>query len=228
MSLALSSTRFIANEYGRFTRVSLTMTALLATLSASGCAKRGARGAPAMRQVKIGYTQHGIASWYGDPYHGRAAASGEIYDMRRMTAAHRQLPFDTTVRVESRVTKQHVEVRITDRGPFVDGRVIDLSREAARRIGLLHAGTAPVRLRVVAKPPSGALFAVQVGAFASLSRAEELRDQLEARYRDARIYAGPAGFRVVAGLGERAHAEDVRARLVRDGHRDAVVFRRTR
>jgi rare lipoprotein A len=227
MLLSLLRTRFIANEYGRFTHVACFALLLATLIAASGCAKRGAPRVPAMRDVKIGYTEEGIASWYGDPYHSRAAASGEIYDMNRLTAAHRRLPFDTMVRVESRATKESVDVRITDRGPFVDGRMVDLSREAARRIGMERAGTARVKIRVIAKPPRGELHAVQVGVFASLARAAELRDRLEGRYRDVRIYAGPAGFRVVTGIGSRTQAEEARSRLVRDGFKDSTLFRRS-
>jgi rare lipoprotein A len=147
--------------------------------------------------------------------------------MNRLTAAHRRLPFDTTVRVESRATKESVEVRITDRGPFVDGRVIDLSRAAAQRIGMLEAGTARVKLRVVAKPPAGELHAVQVRVFAALPPAEELRDRLLPRYPDARLYAAPSGYRVVVGQGGRSRAQEARDRLVRDGFKDAFVFLRS-
>lgn len=90
-----------------------------------------------------------MASWYGEPYHGRRAANGEIYDMNKMTAAHRTLPFDTLVDVLNLDNQQAVQVRITDRGPFVDGRIIDLSRAAAQQISMLGPGTAKVRLKVV-------------------------------------------------------------------------------
>src|ERR1700727_880757 len=107
----------------------------------------------------------GIASWYGHPYHGRASASGEIYDMEQMTAAHRTLPFGTEVRVHDLDNQKSVEVRINDRGPFVDGRVIDLSHAAARAIEMLGPGTARVRLEILSIPaaPAPAHFAVPVG-----------------------------------------------------------------
>ena len=87
--------------------------------------------------AKIGATETGIASWYGDPYNGRRAASGEIYDMEQFTAAHRTLPFETWVEVTDLDNGKRVEVRIIDRGPFVDGRIIDLSLAAAREIDML-------------------------------------------------------------------------------------------
>jgi len=101
-----------------------------------------------------GYEEKGEASWYGNPYHGRRAASGEIYDMNQMTAAHRTLPFDTRVWVESLVDGSGVELRINDRGPFKDPerRIIDVSYAAARLLGVLGPGVIPVRVRVVSLP----------------------------------------------------------------------------
>jgi rare lipoprotein A len=98
----------------------------------------------------VGSIESGIASWYGAPYHGRRTSSGEVYDMEQLTAAHRTLPFDTLVEVTDLDNGKRVEVRITDRGPFVDGRIIDLSRAAAREIDMLGPGTARVTLKVIA------------------------------------------------------------------------------
>jgi len=120
------------------------------------------------QQPRVGSTETGVASWYGPPYHGRRAADGEIYDMEKMTAAHRTLPFNTWVHVRNLTNEKSCEVRITDRGPFVDGRVIDLSKAAARSIDMLGPGTATVELTIMAAPqdlPAQQLFAVQVGAF---------------------------------------------------------------
>src|SRR5579871_2380336 len=97
----------------------------------------------------IGYTETGIASWYGHPYHGRPAADGEIYDMETFVAAHRTLPFNTWVRVVNLRNNQSVEVRIIDRGPFIDGRIIDLSHAAANAIDLVGPGIGPVRIEVI-------------------------------------------------------------------------------
>lgn len=90
--------------------------------------------------------ERGRASWYGEPFHGRRTASGEVFNMNDLTAAHKTLPFGTRVRVRNLITGQEVLVRINDRGPHVRGRVIDLSRAAAERIGLLNAGVAPIVL----------------------------------------------------------------------------------
>lgn len=90
--------------------------------------------------------ERGIASWYGDRHHGRRTASGEVFDMNALTAAHKTLPFGTRVRVRHLATGLEVTVRINDRGPFTGGRIIDLSRAAAERIGLIRAGVSPVVL----------------------------------------------------------------------------------
>jgi rare lipoprotein A len=103
-------------------------------------------------QPKSGDTQTGIASWYGHPYHGRQAADGETYDMETLVAAHRTLPFQTWVRVINLRNDKTVEVRIIDRGPFIEGRIIDLSHAAARAIDLIGPGVGPVRIEVI-RPP---------------------------------------------------------------------------
>jgi len=99
--------------------------------------------------AKVGDTESGLASWYGHPYHGRPAANGEIYDMEKLTAAHRTLPFETWVHVTNLSNDKSVDVRITDRGPFVEGRIIDLSHAAARAIDLIGPGVTRVRVKVI-------------------------------------------------------------------------------
>jgi rare lipoprotein A len=160
------------------------------------------RSTPAM--VQPGHTEEGVASWYGHPYHGRQAANGEIYDMEKMTAAHRTLPFNTWVRVEDLATRKTTEVRIIDRGPFVGGRIIDLSHAAAQELGIIGPGTAKVRVEVIKTPPGIApgVFAVQVGAFRDRGNAERLRAQMESRYGSARLLQraeNPAIWRVLVG-----------------------------
>src|SRR5262252_4828359 len=92
----------------------------------------------------------GLASYYAEPYHGRRTASGEIFDTYQgLTAAHRTLPFNTMVRVTNKTNGREVDVKINDRGPFVEGRVIDLSLRAARQIDLVGPGVAPVKLKVL-------------------------------------------------------------------------------
>jgi len=182
----------------------------LTALMSSGCAHRThARAAPAPAPTPapapvVGDTQTGLASWFGHPYHGRPAADGEIYDMETMVAAHRTLPFNTWVRVVNAVNAKSVDVRIIDRGPFVDGRVIDLSHAAARAIDLLGPGVGPVRIEVIRLPDQveAALFAVQVGAFRSRENAERLRAAMAARYGAATLVlraGAPDLWRVLVG-----------------------------
>lgn len=136
-----------------------------------------------------GYVEEGNASWYGVPYHGRRASNGEIYDMYKLTAAHRTLRFETMVRVTNLSNSRSTTVRITDRGPFVENRVIDLSLAAAREVDMVAAGVAPVRVEVLSGPtdPTGGFFTVQVGAFLDRGNAERLRDQLAASYSSATL-----------------------------------------
>jgi len=98
------------------------------------------------------YWEVGIASWYGPGFHGRRTASGEIYDMYAMTAAHRTLPFGTIVKVVDLETGRSVVVRINDRGPFIEGRIIDLSYAAAVELGMVEKGLARVGLKIVRRP----------------------------------------------------------------------------
>ena len=123
----------------------LAATSLL-LLGALGCA---GKPAPDTVPVRAGQAEKGTASWYGAKFHGRTTASGERYDMHAMTAAHRTLPFGAIVEVTNLDNDRQVRVRINDRGPFKKGRIIDLSYAAARKLGMVHAGLARVRLRVV-------------------------------------------------------------------------------
>jgi len=141
----------------------------------------------------------GTASYYAEPYHGRRTASGEIFDSyRELTAAHRTLPFNTIVRVTNKNNGREVDVRVNDRGPFKDGRVIDLSVRAARQIDLVRTGTAPVKLKVIkggaAPAASGSarpVYAVQVGAFENPRAAQQLKQQLEKKYPEVTVQAVP-------------------------------------
>lgn len=100
-----------------------------------------------------GYDQVGIASWYGPGFHGERTSSGEIYDMHEMTAAHKSLPFGTIVKVVDLTSGNSVVVRITDRGPFIPGRIIDLSKAAAQELEIIDTGTARVGLTILHWPP---------------------------------------------------------------------------
>jgi rare lipoprotein A len=131
----------------------VVIVALIA-ISTAACGKKKVRARVPVAPARIGSEEAGLASWYGVPYDGRRTASGEVYDMRQLTAAHRELPFETWVHVTNVENGKQVDVRINDRGPFVRGRIIDLSQAAAREIDMLGPGTTKVRLRVIAGPPS--------------------------------------------------------------------------
>lgn len=139
--------------------------------------------------------ESGVASWYGHPFHGRPAADGEIYNMYDMTAAHKTLPFGTQVRVHDLDNGQAAVVRINDRGPFINGRIIDLSYAAAKAIGMVGPGIARVQLEIVNPAVLGepGIFAVQVGAFRDRANADRLRDRIAERFQPVIIQSFDRG-----------------------------------
>jgi rare lipoprotein A len=170
-----------------------------------------------------------MASWYGHPYHGRQAADGEIYDMETMVAAHRTLPFQTWVRVRNLANNKTVDVRIIDRGPFVGGRIIDLSHAAAQQIELVGPGVAQVELVIISSPanPEPALFGVQIGAFADRANADRAQKNMEAAYGAARIverFATPPIYRVLAGRETSQAAADALAQRIRTEQKVPEAF----
>jgi rare lipoprotein A len=204
--------------------------ALITLLVLTGACRKKVSTAKAPR---IGTSETGIASWYGHPYHGRRAANGEIYDMEKLTAAHRTLPFDTWVEIRNLTNDKSVEVRVTDRGPFIDGRIIDVSHAAARAIDLIGPGTARVRLTIIAPPPreelpAVELFAVQAGAFQDRARAERVRSDMEARFAKARIVeraASPIIWRVLVGEEQTLEAATALAQRIEAAGTNAFVVR---
>ena len=146
---------------------------------------------------------YGIASWYGDPFHGQRTSNGEVYDMHAMTAAHRTLPFQTVVRVHNLDNGKKTQVRVNDRGPFVKGRIIDLSLSAAREIDMVGPGTARVRLEILRIETVIESLAIQVGSFTQESRAHALKRKLEGDYDPVTVsrFRSPRGMfhRVLAG-----------------------------
>ena len=166
---------------------------LILIVMASACAKRARVAVPAdgVMVAAVGAAADGQASYYGDPYHGRRTANGETFDKNKMTAAHRTLAFGTWVRVENQQNGKSVDVRINDRGPFVAGRIIDLSEGAARKIEMIRAGVVPVRLEIIREsrtsspaqsPIEDVFYVVQLGAFQSENAAQEMRRRLEGKY----------------------------------------------
>jgi peptidoglycan lytic transglycosylase len=210
-------------------RVSTALAFLLLSGCGGGQRARVALPPPAP-QVAVGDTEEGWASWYGHPYHGRPTSSGEIYDMEQLTAAHRTLPLGTRVRVENLSNGRDVEVRINDRGPFVDNRVIDLSHAAAQRLQMLGPGTARVRLHITGVPeaPADGFYTVQVGAFQNRGNAERLRESMARDHGNSlvQVYDSPRGrlYRVLVGrAGEPGTAQALAETLRAEGFRGFVL-----
>ncbi len=152
-----------------------------------------------------GFRQRGLASWYGKDFHGKKTSNGEIYNMNEISAAHKTLPLGTYVRVRNVQNNKELDLRVNDRGPFVAGRVIDLSKAAAKELGVYGPGTAPVEviaLGVAAEPAARnsslprsyipvnyyeGKFTIQVGAFSDLNNAEKFRRQLGQLYKYVNI-----------------------------------------
>lgn len=195
-----------------------------------------------VRDSAAGYVEEGTASWYGSKFHGRRTSSGESYDMYRMTAAHRTLPLPSYARVTHLDNGRSVVVRINDRGPFHEDRLIDLSYAAATRLGVVETGTAPVRVEVIGPdadtagaardagaPVSGPAY-IQVGAFGRFANAQEMRARVQgADIRGVRVERGEtaAGERVyrvrIGPLEDDAEREAVLGKLDRAGIRAARI-----
>jgi len=143
-------------------------------------------------------TETGLASWYGPPYHNRRGSNGEVYNMHAMTAAHRTLPLGSIVRVTNLKTGHTALVRITDRGPFIPGRIIDLSLAAAHKLDVWLPGVADVKVELMesaALPGAPGKWAVQIGGFPDEKVATKLADHLTRRYHTANVlrFKSPAG-----------------------------------
>lgn len=204
-------------------RAPAALLALAALAAVWGCAT--------LPKVRPDGSEVGLASWYGNEFHGRPTSSGEVFDTNDMTAAHKTLPFGAHVMVTNLENDRSVVVRINDRGPFVKGRIIDLSYAAARVLGIVGPGTARVRLdalRAPAAPPTGrsASVWVQVGAFSVQENAHILKRRLEGSHRDVAVSALRTDrgtyYRVRIRTEEGAVAELAR-RLAAEGYPVIVV-----
>ncbi|MDY6854767.1 MAG: septal ring lytic transglycosylase RlpA family protein [Thermodesulfobacteriota bacterium] len=132
--------------------------------------------------------QIGIASWYGSDFHGKKTSSGEIYNMYDLTAAHKTLPLGTYVRVTNLNNKRSAKVKINDRGPFIKGRIIDLSYTAAKKIDMVESGTAKVKVEILKKAKVQDIpYTLQVGSFKEKRNAFKLKKELDSRYKDVYI-----------------------------------------
>lgn len=177
------------------------------------------------------YSEEGLASWYGPPYDKRRGANGQIFDKDALTAAHRTLPMNSLIRVTNLSTGQAAIVRVTDRGPFVHDRALDLSLASAKAIGVWRPGVARVRIEVFATPApidSGGRWCVQVGAFKSEKEAYKLRDQLLRKYRTANVieFTGPTGHwvRIRPQADEKGRAVEI-ARNLEPSEGEAYLVR---
>ncbi len=189
-----------------------------------------------------GFTQTGIASWYGEDFHGRKTSNAETYDMYEMTAAHKTLPMHTVLLVRNLENNREIVVRVNDRGPFVRGRIVDLSYTAAQKIGLIGRGTARVHLTALGDAQQGSEelkrlaktfyegeFYVQIGSFANQNNALRLQKRftqaghttlIQKYYGPDRIY-----YRVHVYVGKTLQrAEQERIALERRGYKDAFVI----
>jgi len=170
------------------------------------------------------YTQTGNASWYGPGFHGKITSNREIYNMYDMTAAHRTLPFGTFVMVTNLNNNKSVKVRINDRGPFVNDRIIDLSYAAARILDQLGPGVVPVRIEVlrdISPDIDSQKFSIQVGAFSVDANAESLKKHLQQKYKDVYITQVKTSlrtyFRVRIKASTKKNAEEIARKLQKDG-----------
>jgi rare lipoprotein A len=212
------------------------LTVILSAILIAGCGKKKTNIArippPAPTPAAAppnGAAERGMASWYGRPYHGRPAADGEIYDMETLVAAHRTLPFQTQVRVRNLANDKTVDVRIIDRGPFVEGRIIDLSHAAAKAIDLIGPGVGQVEVIVIGAPaiPEPALFAVQVAAFSVKANADRAVENMIAAYGAAKSVprvGNPAVWRVLAGRENSPEAAEALARRIREEQHEPQAF----
>ena len=193
-----------------------------------------------------GFVQKGRASWYGRKFHGRKTSSGEVYNMYAMTAAHKTLPLGTYVRVYNLTNRREIVVRINDRGPFVRGRIIDLSFTAAKKIGIVGPGTAPVKITALGKraPATASLgekeryvpidyysgnFTIQVGAFVDRTNAERLRAKLARTYSNAHITPYRLGTEIFyrVRVGQAATLEqaiEFESHMIQNGFVDAFII----
>lgn len=177
-----------------------------------------------------GYSEYGQASWYGDDFHGKPTASGEIYDMMAMTAAHKTLPLQSIVRVTNLANGRRTAVRINDRGPFAKGRIIDLSLAAAQRLNMVNAGVAPVLVEVIGVSRSKARgrFTVQVAAYNDRRIAEALSNRLQSQYGPVHLQVHQSGrsqyYRVRVGdTTDVNKAKWLKNRLEKQGFKDCFL-----
>jgi len=179
---------------------------------------------------RSGNVQKGLASWYGPDFHGKLTSSREIYNMHALTAAHKTLPFGAYVRVTNLNNGKSVVVRINDRGPFIKGRVIDLSYAAAKKLGMDITGVAPVKIKVLKKyspKKSSQKFSIQVGSFISKKNAKVLKKKLQKNHRNVYISklrtSSDTYYRVRIKARSVKSAEKIAEKLMKQGYRANIL-----
>lgn len=190
-----------------------------------------------------GYAEEGMTSWYGADFHGKYTSNGEVYDMHGMTAAHKTLPLGVWVKVTNKANGREAVVRVNDRGPFVKSRILDLSFAAAKELGVVGPGTAPVRIEALGfreqdaaghvawrQPKSYTVdsYAVQIGSFSVRANADRLAAQMQARVGAASVAEGWVGaklfYRVRVGkYPTLAAAETAKAGFEQNGYANSFV-----
>ncbi len=191
-----------------------------------------------------GFQQRGVASWYGRKFHGRKTSNGEVYDMYGMSAAHKTLPMGVFVKVTHLGNDRHIVVRVNDRGPFVAGRIIDLSYGAAQKLGIVDSGTAKVQIQALgyrkgdldhavtyspSKVYSSGSYAVQVGAFSTSTNAYRLAEKMRSDYGKAVVStvmaSGRHVYRVrVGSFNSLEQAEDAAHNFISEGFSGSHVI----
>ncbi|MFO8033162.1 MAG: septal ring lytic transglycosylase RlpA family protein [Desulfohalobiaceae bacterium] len=212
-------------RFQTFLPVLLLLGALLQACSPAGLEHRAKQAAQQEKDPQRfqDHQEEGVASWYGPKFHGRTTASGEVYNMYELSAAHKLLPLGSKARVTNLENDKAVTVRINDRGPFVEDRILDLSYAAAKKLDIIGSGTSRVRLQVLDLPsePSNGSYYIQVGSFLSQENAADRLSQLkEQGYAQARMakatVSGQRFWRVQAGpYPDISRAQDALQRLSR-------------
>jgi rare lipoprotein A len=183
--------------------------------------------APALAQEQV-YRETGTASWYGREFHGRRTADGGTFDQEGLSAAHRILPLGTIIRVTNLNNSKTIDVRVSDRGPFVRGRILELSHGAAKALGFVREGTAQVKIETLAPVRNDGVYTVQAAAFVEEENAKTLKGRLQAKYETVYIVPGETNigtfYRVRVGLyPSEEKAERIAAKLALDGLEPVVV-----
>jgi len=212
----------------------LLIAAVLVFLLSMPCCTTGRHKAPARKgEEEVGgaphpghYVEEGIASWYGEDFHGRPTASGEVYDMYKLTAAHKTLPLGVTAKVTRLDNNRTVKVKVNDRGPFVKDRVIDLSYGAARSLGMVEEGVILVRIEVEGfKTLDEFPYFVQVGSYKEQSNAMLMKERLSSLFNDVVVVESGGLYKVRVGACDTEEEARALAERLKEAGYDGFVAR---